>query len=97
MKFSITTASVFALAFLSSAVKADSYSDAIAQFCDGTKKNRKKKKRQYLTKNILHIGLNVTAPLGTDVFVAGNNATITVCMYFLISGGDTQKKSVLIN
>lgn len=35
MKLSITTASVFALAFLSTAVKADSYSDAIAEFCNG--------------------------------------------------------------
>lgn len=35
MKFSITTASIFALAFLSVAVKADSYTDAIAEFCDG--------------------------------------------------------------
>lgn len=57
MRFFITTASVFALAFLSTAVKADSYSDAIAQFCDG---------------------LEVTAPLASDVFVAGNNATVTV-------------------
>lgn len=43
MKFSITTASIFALAFLSSAVKADSYSDAIAEFCDGKTRKQKKK------------------------------------------------------
>jgi len=35
MKFSIAAASVFALTFLSAAVKADSYTDIIAEFCDG--------------------------------------------------------------
>lgn len=50
MKFSITTASVFALAFLSSAVKADSYSDAIAEFCNGNLKQYRIKlvRRLYL-------------------------------------------------
>ncbi|GAA5816364.1 hypothetical protein MFLAVUS_009892 [Mucor flavus] len=56
MKLSITAASIFALACFSS-VKADSYSDAIAKFCDG---------------------LAVTNPTVDDVFVAGNNATVTV-------------------
>ncbi|KAI8876057.1 hypothetical protein K501DRAFT_262771 [Backusella circina FSU 941] len=57
MKFSLAAASVFALTVLSSAVKADSYSDAMEKFCGG---------------------LAVTAPTETDVFVAGQNATITV-------------------
>ncbi|RCI05495.1 hypothetical protein CU098_009107 [Rhizopus stolonifer] len=57
MKFSIAAASLCALTFLSSAVKADSYSDAIKEFCDG---------------------LDVTAPTASDVFVAGQNATVTV-------------------
>ncbi|KAI8968598.1 hypothetical protein BDF20DRAFT_828280 [Mycotypha africana] len=57
MKFSISTASVLAFAFLSTIVKADSYSDAIKEFCDG---------------------LEVTAPTESDVFVAGQNATVTV-------------------
>ncbi|KAI9481452.1 MAG: hypothetical protein EXX96DRAFT_566795 [Benjaminiella poitrasii] len=57
MRFSITTACVFAFAFLSTAVKADSYADAIKEFCDG---------------------LEVTAPAENDVFVAGQNATVTV-------------------
>lgn len=35
MKFSITAASIFAFAILSTAVKADSYSDAINEYCDG--------------------------------------------------------------
>ncbi|CEP11520.1 hypothetical protein [Parasitella parasitica] len=56
MKFSLTAASIFAFACLSS-VKADSYSDAIKEFCDG---------------------LQVTAPSGSEVFVAGQNATVTV-------------------
>ncbi|EPB86709.1 hypothetical protein HMPREF1544_06495 [Mucor circinelloides 1006PhL] len=56
MKFSLTAASIFAFACLS-AVKADSYSDAIKEFCDG---------------------IEVTAPIDTDVFVAGQNATVTV-------------------
>lgn len=43
MKFSLTAASIFAFACLSS-VKADSYSDAIKEYCDGMSKKKKKKK-----------------------------------------------------
>jgi hypothetical protein len=37
MKFSITAASIFAFAFLSTAVRADSASTAIDEFCGGNK------------------------------------------------------------
>jgi hypothetical protein len=40
MKFSLTAASIFAFACLSS-VKADSYSDAIKEYCDGMSRKKK--------------------------------------------------------